>query len=57
MTAKSVDLVKVDPDKLQKPNKGKKVSREKFNSIVEEKIKEMGAEGGEGQTIIMKISQ
>jgi len=57
LTAKTVELAKVDPDKLQKPNKGKKVSREKYLSIVDEKTKEMGSEGGEGQTIIMKISQ
>jgi len=57
LTAKTVELAKVDPNKLQKPDKGKKVSLEKYLSIVDEKTKEMGSEGGEGQTIIMKISQ
>jgi len=56
ITVKSIGFEYVDPAKLGKPKKGKKVTREKFNSIVEEKNKEMGAEGG-GQTIIMKISQ
>ena len=34
------------------PKKGKKVNQEKFDEIVEEKMKEMGAEGGGGIRII-----
>ena len=55
--AKSIDLKEIDKKKLQKPKKGKKVSKEKFLSIVEEKNKEMGTEGGGTKTVIMKISQ
>jgi len=39
---------------IVKPKKGKKVSREEFNSIVEEKTGEMSGEGG--GTFIIKIS-
>lgn len=55
--AKSIDLKEVDKKKLQKPKKGKKVSKEKFLSIVEEKNKEMGGENGSGKTVIMKINR
>ncbi len=57
--ASSVELKSVDESKLQKPKKGKKVSKEKYMAIVEEKTKEMGEDGAvEGaQTVIMTISQ
>ena len=57
--ASSVKLEEIDEEKLKKPKKGKKVTKEEFLAIVDEKTKEMGGEsGGEGsQTIIMKISQ
>ena len=42
---------------LLKPKKGKKVSREEFLSIVEEKNKEMGEENGGENVIIMEIHQ
>ncbi len=34
--------------KLEKPADGKKVTEEEYNAIVEEKMKEMGVEGGSG---------
>jgi len=55
--AKSIDLKEIDKKKLQKPKKGKKVSKEKFLSIVEEKNKEMGGESGNSKTVIMKINR
>lgn len=57
ITATSVNLDEIDPEMLQKPKKGKKVSEEEFLSIVEEKNKEMGAEGGGGKTMIMTIQR
>lgn len=48
ITAKSVEIKPIDGALLKKPAKGKKVSREEFKAIVDEKMKEMGAEGGEG---------
>lgn len=47
-TASAVDFSPIEKDKLAKPNKGKKVSRIEFENIVAEKMKEMGAEQGEG---------
>lgn len=49
----------LDEEKLVKPKKGKKVSREKFEEIVAEKTKEMGVEGDVkgSKTVIMTISQ
>jgi len=57
LMAKNIEFTQVDEKKLKKPKKGKKVSREKYNSIVEEKTKEMGGEAGGGQTIIMEITK
>ena len=57
-TATEVDFSEVDKEKLSAPKKGKKVSREEFDQIVEEKMKEMGAEGGKGGTqMIFRIHQ
>ncbi len=57
--AKSVDLKEIESDKIKAPKKGKKVTREEYLAIVEEKSKEMGGDGSsEGShTVIMKISQ
>lgn len=56
--AKSIELGEIDAKYLEKPKKGKKVSREKYLAIVEEKIKEMGNEsGGSGKTVIMTIQR
>jgi len=57
--AKSVDFKEVDPDSIKKPKKGKKVTKEEYLAIVDEKNKEMGVDGeGNGaHTVIMQISQ
>ena len=56
--AVSIDLKPVDAELLKRPRKGKKVTEEEYHAIVEEKMKEMGAEGGGGgHTIMIKIKQ
>jgi GLPGLI family protein len=57
ITATSVDFVEPGNDLLKKPKKGKKVTRDEFEKIVEEKMIEMGAEhgGGEGQMMMIRI--
>lgn len=51
--AQKIDFKQIDKDLIAKPKKGKKVSKEEFQKIVEEKMKEMGAErGGQG---VMRI--
>lgn len=48
----------IESSKLEKPKQGKKVSREQFNKIVEDKMKEQGMEGGQGgATIMIKVSK
>ncbi len=46
--AKSVEPLSKEEMKLEKPADGKKVTEEEYNAIVEEKMKEMGVEGGSG---------
>lgn len=53
INALSVDMAPVDKALLEKPSKGKKVTREEFDKIVEEKTKEMGGTPGQGQTHMM----
>ncbi|MEA1875824.1 MAG: GLPGLI family protein [Bacteroidota bacterium] len=53
ITAISVDFMKVDKKLMVKPKKGKKVNQEEFDQIVEDKMKEMGAEQGEGGATFM----
>jgi GLPGLI family protein len=57
--ATSVELKPVDVEILKKPRKGKKVTEEEYQVIVEEKMKEMGAEGegGSGHAVMIKIHQ
>lgn len=51
----NVDLKELDKDAIKKPKKGKKVTREEFEKIQEEKMKEMEAEfGGGGNRIIIR---
>jgi GLPGLI family protein len=51
--ANKVELTEIDKSKLVKPKGGKKVSKEEFNKIVDEKRKEMmGENGGDGNVII-----
>lgn len=56
LLAQSIDFDTPVKEFLSKPKKGKKVSKEEFDKIVEEKMKEMGAEGAAGgSTIMIKI--
>lgn len=58
ITATSVDLSEIEKGLIVKPKKGKKVSREEYDKIVERKMKEMGAEQGAGSgTFMIKIKQ
>lgn len=50
ITATKVELAAFDQSVLEAPKKGKKVTREAFKKIQEEKIKEMG--GSNGRTVI-----
>jgi len=54
ITAKSVDFLVPGDDDIAKPKKGKKVSQEEFNLIVEEKTRELQEQygGGEGGVVI-----
>ncbi len=56
-TAVSVDFTALSDDVLQKPDKGKKVTREEYDQIVEEKMKEMGAEQGGGTHMMIRIQR
>ncbi len=54
MVAEKVELKPLDKKAIEKPTKGKKVSRAEFTKIRDEKMKEMGAEpGGGGATRII----
>lgn len=54
ITAKKIDLKPIDDELISKPNKGKKVTQEEFDKIVEEKRKEMGIENrGMGGTQVI----
>ena len=48
ITALSVERGEVDSKLMKKPTKGKKVTQEEYQAIVDEKLKEMGVEGGAG---------
>ena len=52
-----VNTTAPEKEHFKKPKKGKKVSDEEYQAIVDEKMKEMGAEGGSGSgtTTIIKI--
>ena len=55
--ASSIDLKAVDPVTLVKPTKGKVVTRDEFNKMKDEKMKEMGAVQGKGGTMKMIIRE
>jgi hypothetical protein len=57
ITATSVDLSAPDKNMLVKPKQGKKVTPEEYRKIIDEKMKEMGGEGGSGQQVIIRIQQ
>jgi GLPGLI family protein len=48
VTADKITLAPLPKDALVKPSKGKAVTREEYKKIVDEKMKEMGAESGPG---------
>lgn len=53
ITATKIALKVLDKESITKPKKGKKVSEEEFNAIVDQKTKEMQEEyGGSGNVII-----
>lgn len=45
----------LDEKMIEKPKDGKKVTDEEYNAIVDEKMKEMGVDRGNGGNIIIKI--
>lgn len=58
ITATSVDQIAPEKSLLAKPKEGKKVTQEEFVKIRDEKMKEMGQDGGgSGTHIIMKIER
>ncbi len=58
ITAKFIEIKDIDPKIMVKPKKGKKVSRDEYKAIVDEKMKESGAEeGGGGHQMIIRIQR
>jgi len=55
ITATSINTENDITDQIVKPKKGKKVTREEFEKIRDEKLKEAGMDGGNGQQIVVKI--
>ncbi len=55
ISAQNIDLKEIDKDLISQPKKGKKVSQEEFDKIVEEKVKEMGGEVRGGNQAIIRI--
>src|SRR6185369_6523624 len=55
INATSIDLKEIDKSILVKPTEGKKVTKEAFNKIVDEKRKEMQQENGGNGDVIIKI--
>ena len=57
LEATLIKTEKINETHLQKPKKGKKVSDEEYHKIVDEKLKEMGVEGGQkgGHRVMIKI--
>jgi len=54
--ATKIEFVKLEKEKIQAPKKGKKVSQEEFDAIVQAKTKEMQEEMG-GNTMQIRIRQ
>lgn len=57
LAATSVELGLVDETVIRKPKEGKKVTREAFNRIVEEKRKEMQEQYGGSGGVVVRIQQ
>jgi len=55
VVADKVEFKTLDAKAIEKPTKGKKVTREEFTKIRDEKMKEMGATQGSGGTVKMII--
>jgi GLPGLI family protein len=59
LVAKSIEFKELEKGLLKKPTKGKEVSEEEYQAIVEEKMKEMGVEHegspGSGHAVVVKI--
>ena len=53
ITASSIDNPLTDTNILMKPKEGKKVTSAEFKKIVDDKMKEMGAEHGEGMNHVI----
>ena len=51
ITAGKLSFETVNPEKITRPTKGKKVSKKEFNAIVDQKMKEMGTSNGENVII------
>lgn len=54
VVATKIELKAVPKDGIEKPTKGKAVTKAEFKKIVDEKMKEMGAEGGGGVRMIIR---
>lgn len=54
LKAQSIDLKELEKALIAKPKKGKKVTREEFMEIVDEKTKEMGGENQGGRRVIIR---
>jgi len=52
--ATKIDLKPLEKGAIEKPSKGKKVTKEEYDAIVAEKMKEMGATGGGGRMMIIR---
>jgi len=58
LTAQSIEAVDITGKQLSKPKEGKKVSDAEFKKIVEDKMKEMGAQGnGSGTRMMIRIER
>jgi len=58
LTAKSIEAIEVNNKMLAKPKEGKKTTEAEYKKIVDEKMKEMGAEGtGNGTRMMIRIEK
>jgi len=57
LRAEEIRFEEPDPGLLQKPRKGKEISREDFRALVDEKMKEQGATAGEGRVMTIRITR
>ena len=57
IVATSIDFESPDKELLEVPKKGKKVSREEFTQIMDEKMKEMGGQSGNGTHMMIRIER